>query len=101
MERFKGKKVLITGGSSGIGKAAALQFAAEGADLLLVARGREKVAEFPNAKYGGLDAAVTEVRAALKGGRCESLSLDVTDRAAVRAAVPVAIEKLGGLDILV
>ncbi|MBM4319249.1 MAG: SDR family oxidoreductase [Deltaproteobacteria bacterium] len=101
MNWYKGKKVLVTGGSSGIGKAAAIHLAGWGADILLVARGRDRLATFGDPRYGGLDQAAEEVGRVGTGGRIETLSLDVTDRPAVRAAVPVAIELLGGLDVLI
>lgn len=100
MDWYDGKKVVVTGGSSGIGKAAALQAAAAGADVLLVARGRDRLATFGDAKYGGLDQAREQVKAVAKG-RVEILSLDVTDRAAVKAAVPALVDTLGGLDVLI
>lgn len=100
MEWYKGKKVLVTGGSSGIGLATARILVTWGADVLLVARGQRQVQEHGKSSYGGLDKAAAELRA-LKGGRVETLSLDVTDPAAVQAAVPRALELLGGLDILI
>ena len=91
MSFYSGKKVLITGGSSGIGLSAALQLAREGAHVGLVAR-RQAV----------LDEAIAQVRAA--GGaaqRFATFSVDVTDRDAVRQLAVDAVEQLGGLDILI
>ncbi|WP_445148668.1 SDR family NAD(P)-dependent oxidoreductase [Baekduia sp. Peel2402] len=83
--RLTGRRVLITGASSGVGLEAARRFGAEGARLALLARGEEAlravVAEH------GLDALV--------------LPVDLTDRAAVEAAVAEAAEALGGLDVVV
>jgi NAD(P)-dependent dehydrogenase (short-subunit alcohol dehydrogenase family) len=83
--RLAGRRVLITGASSGVGLEAARRFGAEGARLALIARGGEAlravVAEH------GLDAIV--------------LPADLTDRAAVDRAVAEAVEALGGLDLVV
>jgi NAD(P)-dependent dehydrogenase (short-subunit alcohol dehydrogenase family) len=77
--------VLITGASSGIGVAAVPLFAAEGARLALLARGPDALDEA--ARGAGVDALL--------------LAADVTDRAAVQAAVDEAAARLGGLDVLV
>ena len=81
--------VLITGGSSGIGRATALELAGRGARLVLVARGRE-----------ALEAAATEVRAA---GAAEVLvePADVTDEDAFRAVVDAAVGRFGRIDSVV
>jgi len=78
--------VLITGASSGIGRATALELAGRGARLVLVARGLESLEE-----------AAAEVRAA---GAAEVLvcPADVTDEDAVRGAVDAAVERFGRLD---
>jgi NAD(P)-dependent dehydrogenase (short-subunit alcohol dehydrogenase family) len=80
--------VLITGASSGIGRATALELAGRGARLVLVARGRESLEE-----------AATEVRAA--GGEAIVCPADVTDEDALRAAVETAVERFGRLDVVV
>ena len=77
--------VALVGASSGIGRAAALQFAARGARLVLAARGRE-----------GLDSLVEEIRGA--GGECIAVECDVTDFGQVRQVAETAIETYGRLD---
>jgi NAD(P)-dependent dehydrogenase (short-subunit alcohol dehydrogenase family) len=81
--------VLITGASSGVGRATAQQFARRGARLVLVARGRS-----------ALDETAGELRA---GGAAEVLvcPADVTDEDAVRSAVEGALTRFGGLDVVV
>lgn len=81
--------VLITGGSSGIGRATVLELAGRGANLVLVARGEES-----------LDDTAGEARAA---GAAEVLvhSADVTDEEAIRAAVDDAVRTFGRLDAVV
>lgn len=87
-KRFESKVVIITGASAGIGKAAALQFAAEGASVVLAARGKEK-----------LDAAVAEIEAA--GGRALGVPCDIGVDAECMALYDAAIEAFGGIDVLV
>jgi NAD(P)-dependent dehydrogenase (short-subunit alcohol dehydrogenase family) len=88
MAALNGKRVLITGASSGIGCAAAAAFAREGADLALVARSRP-----------GLEA--TAARARAEGVRAHVVVADLGTREAAEAAVEEAVEALGGLDVLV
>src|SRR3954467_434828 len=81
--------VLVTGGSSGIGRASALQFAGRGARLVLVARGRS-----------ALEEAAAEARAA---GAAEVVvcPADVTDEVGLRAVVEGTVSRFGRLDVVV
>ncbi len=81
--------VLVTGASSGIGRATALQLAGRGAQLVLVARGRES-----------LEDAAREIRAA-GAGAVVVCPADVKDEDAVRAAVDTAVARFGRLDAVV
>lgn len=78
--------VVITGASSGIGAATAIEFARQGAHLVLGARGRE-----------GLDDIANRCRAA--GGRAEVATVDVTDAAAVADFAAGARRALGRIDL--
>jgi len=84
-----GKRAIVTGGSLGIGKAIAREFAREGVDVAIVARSKDR-----------LDAAAKEL-ASETGRRIISLAADVTSRAQVDAMVDQAARQLGGLHILV
>ncbi len=89
MESLQGKIVLITGASSGIGKATAMAFAARGAKLILCARRLDLLAEST---------------AALKSTGAEAIlnvQLDVQDRAAVEAALAGLPEEWKAIEVLV
>lgn len=90
MQRFDGRRVLITGAGSGIGQATVHRILAEG--------GRVVAADIDAA---GLR--ITADRAAAEGtdDRLETVVLDVADEAAVRTGVAAAVASLGGLDVLV
>jgi NAD(P)-dependent dehydrogenase (short-subunit alcohol dehydrogenase family) len=84
---LQGKTVLITGGSSGIGRAAALRLAAEGARVALAAR-----------NHSALEEVAAQVRQT--GGSALCVPTDVTDSEQVRRAVDGTVAEYGGLDIL-
>jgi NAD(P)-dependent dehydrogenase (short-subunit alcohol dehydrogenase family) len=88
MTELTGKRVLITGASSGIGCAAALRFARAGADVALIARSRE-----------GLE--VVAARARAEGVDAHVVVADLGSRPAAESAVAEAVHALGGLDVLV
>lgn len=85
MSSYSGKVVLVTGASSGIGKAVALEFARQGAMVGLMARRVEEL----------------EKVAAEMGGKGIVLPADVTDEAAVNARVSELVAQAGGIDILI
>jgi NAD(P)-dependent dehydrogenase (short-subunit alcohol dehydrogenase family) len=87
-KRFAGKAVLVTGGSSGIGRACALALAAEGATVALAGRRR-----------GRLDEAAENVRKA--GGQPLVLEGDVRDEAVCARWAAACTESFAGLDGLV
>lgn len=84
---LKGKKVVITGGSKGIGRAIANLMVSEGADVAICARNAEEV-----------EGAVSEMS---KSGKAIGSAVDVADKAALQGWVTSAAEELGGIDILV
>jgi NAD(P)-dependent dehydrogenase (short-subunit alcohol dehydrogenase family) len=83
-----GKRILLTGASSGIGEAGAEQLAREGATVVVVARRQDL-----------LDALVDRITAA--GGAAISIACDVSDMDAVDALVVDVEKRLGGVDILI
>jgi NAD(P)-dependent dehydrogenase (short-subunit alcohol dehydrogenase family) len=88
MQGLDGKVVLITGGSSGIGRATALRLADLGARIVLAARHAET-----------LDQVVEEI--AVRGAQACSVPTDVTDCDQCQRAVEAAVERFGGLDVLI
>jgi NAD(P)-dependent dehydrogenase (short-subunit alcohol dehydrogenase family) len=86
--RFAGKTVVLSGGGRGIGEATARRFAAEGADVLLVAR-----------TAGEIEAVAADIVAA--GGRARAHAADVSNPAAVDAVMHAANERWRRIDVLV
>lgn len=82
------KSVLLTGAGSGIGRAAAVEFARKGARLTLVGRRKEPLEETARL--------VSEA-----GGEAQVVSGDISDSEVRQRAVEVAVEHFGGLDILI
>src|SRR4051812_3709838 len=87
--RLKDKVALITGADSGIGRAVALAFAREGADVL--------------GSYWNEDDDAAETRRLVEaaGRRCVTVAGDIGDRDHCRTLVDRAVDDLGGLDVLV
>jgi len=88
---FTDQVIWITGASSGIGEALALQFAAQGACLVLSARRRDELERVRAACIG----------AGLEADRVIALPLDVTDHAAMPAAVAAIEQVFGRIDMLI
>lgn len=88
MARLAGKATIVTGGASGIGRATARLFAAEGARVGLIDRDGD-----------GARAVMAEIVAA--GGMAHAATADVSDGAAVERAVGALVAALGGLNIIV
>lgn len=83
-----GKKAFVTGASRGIGQAIAVALAGAGADLALVARSEDGLAE-------------TASQASVLGRKAFVIPADVTEQESVAAAVAAAVEQLGHVDIVV
>jgi NADP-dependent 3-hydroxy acid dehydrogenase YdfG len=88
MSGLESKVVAITGASSGIGAATALELASRGAAVVLGARRTDR-----------LDSLVARIRA--EGGRAEMLEIDVAERADLERLVALAVHRFGRLDVLV
>ena len=87
--KLEGKKALITGGDSGIGRSAAVHFAREGADVAIIYFNEHK------------DAEDTKALVEKEGRKCVIISGDLKDEYFCRQAIENAAEQLGGLNILV
>src|SRR5437660_238858 len=87
--KLSGKKAIITGGESGIGRAVAIAFAREGADVLI--------------SYLNEDDDARDVKRYVEeaGRKCVLVPGDLSDPAHCRAVVDRAAQELGGIDILV
>ena len=87
--RLRGMKAVITGGDSGIGRAVAIAYAREGADILI--------------SYLSEDGEAAEVRKLVEaeGRKAVLVAGDISDPAHCRAIVAKAVDELGGIDILV
>jgi 3-oxoacyl-[acyl-carrier protein] reductase len=97
---LKGRACVVTGASRGIGAETARLLCAEGADVLLVARGEERLRTAAEAATGaGADAAAAG--AVDSPGRAEILVLDVTDPDAGERMLTAATDHFGALDVLV
>ncbi|RNI32373.1 glucose 1-dehydrogenase [Rufibacter immobilis] len=88
-DKLKGKKALITGGDSGIGRAVAVHFAREGADVAIVYLNEDQ------------DAQDTKAMVEKEGRKCVLIPGDLRDEAFCKDSVAQAVKELGGLNILV
>ena len=88
-KKLEGKVAIITGGDSGIGRAVAVLFAREGADIAISYLSEDA------------DAKTTQKAVEAEGRRCVLIRGDVTSRAYCRKAVARTVKALGGLDVLV
>jgi NAD(P)-dependent dehydrogenase (short-subunit alcohol dehydrogenase family) len=87
--KLEGMTALITGGDSGIGRAVAVLYAREGADVAIVYLSEDE------------DAKITKRAVEQEGQRCILIRGDVSDPAFCKQAVEQTVQQLGGLDILV
>jgi NAD(P)-dependent dehydrogenase (short-subunit alcohol dehydrogenase family) len=88
MPRLSGKAAFITGGGTGIGRACALVFASEGAQVAIAGRRKEP-----------LDRVAREIETA--GGRALAIECDVVDVKAVQDAIATVVRQFNGLHIIV
>lgn len=87
MREFDGKSVVITGAGGGLGRGLALAFSANGADVIIAARGE--------------NGAETQALVEERGGKALWVKCDVTRREDVDAAVRAAVQRCGHLDVMI
>jgi len=92
---LRGKTLFITGASRGIGKAIGVRAARDGANVVIAAKTAEPHPKLP----GTIHSAAEEVESA--GGRALAIVCDIRYEDQIAAAVAKAVEKFGGIDILV
>lgn len=88
MNRYIGRRAIVTGGGSGIGQATVLRMLAEGGSVVAA-----------DVSESGL--ADTVAKAGDAAERLSTVVVNIADEASVKAAVATAVEALGGLDVLV
>lgn len=93
--KLSGHTLFITGASRGIGKAIALKAARDGANVVIAAKTAEAHPKLPGTIY----TAAEEIEAA--GGKALACIVDVRDEKQISDAVESAVQKFGGIDILV
>jgi citronellol/citronellal dehydrogenase len=92
---LRNKTLFITGASRGIGHAIAMRAAADGANVVIAAKTTEPHPKLP----GTIHTAAADVERA--GGKALAIATDIRDEAQVDAAIAAAVERFGGIDILV
>ena len=90
-----GTTVFITGASRGIGLAIGLRAAADGANVVVTGKTVDPHPKLP----GTIHTAATAIEQA--GGRALAVAMDVREEPQVRAAIKAAVERFGGIDVLV
>lgn len=88
--KLEGKKAVITGGDSGIGRAIAILYAMEGAESL--------IAYLPNEQS---DAEDTKKQVENHGGKCHLYAADLREKENCQKVIDEAVSKMGGINILV
>lgn len=87
--RLKGKVSIITGAGGGMGRAAALRFAAEGSRVIVA-----------DNLPGAAEETVRQIKATVAGGEATPCTVDISDEAEARAMVETALKRYGTVDIL-
>ncbi len=95
MATLQGKTLLVTGGSRGIGLAIARRASADGANIVIAAKTSDPHPKLP----GTIHTAAREIEA--EGGSCLPVLCDIRDDAQIANAVSAAVQRFGGIDILV